>query len=118
MSNEFITGDSRTKLIQLHINELPFVIAPTDTVKAQIVAKDKSKALTSASVTCLSTATGAAWATSLVAVKFPRASTADIKVSGASLSALLEIQVTLDPLGDAEDITFYVPITIVKGNLT
>lgn len=115
MSNEFITGDSRTKLIQLHINELPFVIAPTDTVKAQIVAKDKSKALTSASMTCLSTATGAAWATSLVAVKFPRASTADIKTFGA---ALLEIQVTLDPLGDAEDITFYVPITIVKGNLT
>ena len=66
-------------------------------------------------MTCLSTATGAAWATSLVAVKFPRTSTADIKTFGA---ALLEIQVTLDPLGDAEDITFYVPITIVKGNLT
>ena len=114
MSSEFITGDSRTKLVQLNINDLPFVIAPTDTVKAQIVSKDKVKVLTSAPATCLSTGTGAAWATSLVAVKFPRSSTADIKTFGA---ALLEIQVTMDPLGDAEDITFYVPVTIVKGNL-
>lgn len=114
MSNEFITGDSRTKLIQLQINELPFVIAPTDTVKAQIVSKDKAKVLTTEAVTCISTGTGAAWATSLIAVKFPRASTADIKTFGA---ALLEIQVTLDPLGDAEDITFYTPIVLVKGSL-
>jgi len=114
MSNEFITGDSRTKLIQLQINELPFVIAPTDTVKAQIVSKDKAKVLTTEAVACLSTGTGAAWATSLIAVKFPRASTAGIKTFGA---ALLEIQVTLDPLGDAEDITFYTPITLVKGSL-
>ena len=43
MSSEFITGDSRTKLVQLNINDLPFVIASTDTVKAQLVSKDKAK---------------------------------------------------------------------------
>lgn len=115
MSSEFVTGDSRTKLVQLNINDDPFVIAPTDTVMAQIVSKDKAKVLTSEPVACLSTGTGADWATSLVSIKFPRASTAGIKAFGA---ALLEVQVTLDPLGDSEDITFYVPISIIKGNIT
>ena len=115
MSSEFITGDSRTKLVQLEINDATFVIDPADTVKAQIVSKDKSKVLSLEPVTCLSTGTGAVWATSLVAVKFPRASTASIKTTG---DAFLEIQVTMDPFGDAEDITFYVPITLTKGNLS
>lgn len=117
MSNEFVTGDTRTKLVQLKINDATFIIAPTDTVRAQIVSADKTKILTSAEVACLSTAAGAAWETSLVAVKFPRASTADIKIPGKSLSAFLEVQVTLDPLGEPEDFTFYLPITMIKGNL-
>ena len=116
MSSEFITGDSRTKLVQLRINTNTFVIDPASTVTAQIVDKVKKKTLSSAPVTCLSTMTGAAWATSLVAVKFPRASTASIKAADLG-DALLEIQVTLDPLGDQEDYTFYVPITLVKGFL-
>ncbi len=115
MSNEFVTGDTRTKLVQLEINELPFVIDPASTVRAQIVNKEKTKALTTEPAKCLSTMTGAVWATSLIAVKFPRTTTADIKVTGV---ANLEIQVTLDPLGDPEDFTFYIPITLAKGNLT
>ena len=114
MSNEFITGDTRTKLVQLNINSATFAIDTGDSVKAQIVTKDKAKVLTSLPVQCLSTAVGAAWATSLVAVKFPRSSTAGIKTYGA---ALLEVQVTTDPDGEPEDFTFYVPITLTKGNL-
>ena len=60
MSSEFITGDTRTKLVQLQINEATFVIDPTDSVQAQIVSKDKSKVLTTEPVECVSTATGAA----------------------------------------------------------
>lgn len=116
MSSEFITGDSRTKLVQLNINTAPFVIDPASTVTAQIVDKTKKKVLSSTPATCLSTMTGAAWATSLVAVKFPRTSTEAIKAADLG-DALLEIQVTLDPLGAAEDYTFYVPITLVKGFL-
>ena len=116
MSSEFITGDSRTKLVQLHINTAPFVIDPASTVTAQIVDKAKKKTLSSAPATCLSTMPGAAWANSLVAVKFTRESTASIKAADIG-DALLEIQVTLDPLGDPEDYTFYVPITLVKGFL-
>lgn len=116
MSSEFITGDSKTKLVQLRINTATFVIDPTSTVTAQIVDSVKKKALTSSPVICLSTMTGAEWATSLVAVKFPRASTASIAVKDLG-AALLEIQVTLDPLGEAEDYTFYIPITLVKGLL-
>ena len=114
MSSEFITGDTRTKLVQLQINGATFVIEPTDSVQAQIVSKDKGKVLTTEPVECVSTATGAAWATSLVAVKFPRASTAAIKAFGA---ALLEVQVTTDPLGEPEDFTFYIPVTLTKGNI-
>lgn len=114
MSSEFITGDSKTKLVQLNINAATFVIDPDSTVKAQIVDKTKKKTLSLEPVTCTSTMTGAEWATSLVAVKFPRASTAAIKEFG---DALLEVQVTLDPLGEAEDYTFYITITLVKGFL-
>lgn len=117
MSDVFVTGDTRTKLVQLSINELPFEISPTSAVTAQIVNKDKSKILSSALTTCESTMEGADWATSLVAVKFPRENTAAIKVTGEELVANLEIQVTIDPLGNPEDITFYVPIKIIKGNL-
>ena len=45
MSSEFITGDSRTKLVQLNINTAPFVIDPASTVTAQIVDKTKKKVL-------------------------------------------------------------------------
>ena len=117
MSNEFVTGDTRTKLVQLEINELPFVIAPSSEVTAQIVNKEKTKALTTEPVECLSTMTGADWTTSLVAVKFPRESTAAIKIP-TNGAANLEIQVTLNPITEPEDFTFYIPIVIVKGNLT
>lgn len=116
MSNVFVTGDTRTKLVQLEINELPFIIDPTSTVTAQIVNKEKTKALTTEAATCLSTMTGAVWATSLVAVKFPRASTSAIKVTGDGM-ANLEVQVTLNPIVEPEDFTFYIPITLLKGNL-
>lgn len=114
MSGEFITGDTRTKLVQLKINDATFAIDPSSTVTAQIVSAEKAKALTSEPFVCTSTMTGAAWSTSLVAVKFPRASTAGIKVFG---DAWLEVQVTTDPNGEPEDFTFYVPVTITKGNL-
>lgn len=117
MSNDFITGDSRSKLVQLNINADSFEIPAGSKVTAQIVSKTKNKVLTSAPAESLITRPGANWSTSLVAVKFPRAATADIKVSGASMPALLEIQVTLDPENDPEDLTFYTPITLVKGNL-
>ena len=114
MSSEFITGDSKTKLVQLRINDATFIIAPTSVVTAQLVTKDKLKVLTTEPVVCTDDMLGADWDTSLVAVKFPRASTSGIKTFGA---ALLEIQVTTDPLGDPEDWTFYISVTITKGNL-
>lgn len=114
MSSEFVTGDTRTKLVQLEINDNAFVIDPASTVKAQLVSKDKMKVLTLEPAICTSDMTGATWETSLVAVKFPRASTSGIKAFGA---ALLEIQVTTDPLDEPEDFTFYIPVTITKGNL-
>ena len=117
MSSEFVTGDARTKLVQLKINKATFIIDPASAVKAQIVSDDKSKILTLTPVTCSATKPGADWTKSLVAVKFPRESTSAIKVPNKTLSANLEVQVTLDPSSDPEDLTFYLPITIIKGNL-
>ena len=114
MSSEFVSGDTRTKLVQLEINGNPFVIDQSSVVKAQLVSKDKMKVLTSAPAICASDMTGAAWATSLVAVKLPREATSAIKTFGA---ALLEIQITEDPFGEPEDFTFYIPVTVTKGNL-
>lgn len=117
MSNEFVTGDSRTKLVQLKINKATFAIDPGSVVKAQIVSEDRSKILTLTPATCSATKPGADWTKSLVAVKFPRESTSEIRVNGKSLAANLEVQVTLDPQSDPEDLTFYLPIVIIKGNL-
>lgn len=117
MSNEFVTGDSRTKLVQLKINNATFAIDPGSMVKAQIVSEDKSKILTLNPVTCSATNHGADWTKSLVAVKFPRESTSEIRVNGKPLAANLELQVTLDPISYPEDLTFYLPIVIIKGNL-
>lgn len=118
MDADFTTGDSRTKYVQLTIDGDPFVISVLSIVTAQIVDKAKNRALTSEPVVCLSTHEGADWATSLVAIKFPRISTAAIRIpSGKKLSAFLEIQITTSEADDAEDITFYIPIEIEKGNL-
>lgn len=114
MKSEFVTGDSKTKLVQLKINDTPFVIDPASIVRAQLVTNDKMRILTASPATCEPDMVGAAWATSLVAVKFPRSATASIKTFG---DAFLELQVTTDPLGDPEDWTFYIPVTITKGNL-
>jgi len=117
MSNIFTTGDSKTKLVQVEINDAPFIIDPSSTVQAQIVDKTKLKVLSAAPVACTSTQVGAAWATSLVAVKFPKSATVGIKMDKAEVDAFLELQITLGADDLAEDYTKYIPIILQKGNI-
>lgn len=118
MSNEFITGDSRSKYAQLQINSQPFTIPSNSVVTAQIVNSSKTKVLSASVFTATGTRLGEDWGTSLVVLKFRREDTASIKISSSKgLTAFVEVQVTIDPEGDAEDYTFYIPIVLVRGNL-
>ena len=114
---EFILGDSRPYTVDLKINNATFAIDPlTSTVKAALVKNDK-KRLLAGPITLSSTTPGADWSASKLVLKFPRATTADVKEIG---DHYLEVQVTLDntdALLDDDDWTWFIPITLVKGNI-
>lgn len=117
MANEFITGDSKSKVVDLKINGETFVIPVNATVTAQIVSKDKLKVLSSSQAVASNTALGANWTTSKIVIKFAREATSFIKFTASSLEANLEIQISTGTGVDIEDTTFYIPIVLVKGNL-
>lgn len=118
MAQEFILGDSRPYVVNLSINGATFPIDPqTSTVKAALVSGDKKKLL-AGPITLSSTALGADWAISKLIVKFPKTTTADVKVTGEHL---LEIQVTLDNADaqlEDDDWTWFIPVELVKGNIS
>lgn len=112
MATEIVLGDTRPYVIHLTYNGTPFVINPvSDTVKAAIVKSDRKSALTENPTTCLSTAPGSDWSTSKIVVQFERSDTSALTAQG---SAFLEIQVTFS---DSMDWTFWVPVTLIKGNI-
>ena len=114
---DFILGDSRPYTVDLQINNAPFAIDPiTSTVKAALVKSDKKKLL-AGPIILSSTTPGADWSASKLVLKFPRATTADVKETGGHY---LEIQVTLDNTDaavDDDDWTWFIPITLVRGNI-
>jgi hypothetical protein len=117
VAQEFILGDSRPYVVNLSINGAPFPIDPlTSSIKAAIVTSDKKKLL-AGPITLASTSLGADWSISKLIVKFPRAATSDVKVTGEHL---LEVQVTLDNTDaqlEDDDWTWFIPVELVKGNI-
>jgi PKD repeat protein len=113
---EITLGDSRPYTVNLTINGAAFPIpSTTSTVQAAIVASDKKTALTSAPLSLSNSTPGADWDNSKVVVKFPRAATATITTVG---KAFLEIQVTFNAAAaDADDWTWFIPITLVAGTI-
>ena len=116
---KFVTGDSKPYSVVLKINDLPIVGGiPTDSiVKAQIVAIDRKKILTTEALTILSTVPGSNWAESTIVIKFPRASTKDIPITSKEgfIGALIEIQATFT--AGEDDWSWFLPIELYKGNL-
>ena len=116
---KFVTGDSKPYSVVLKINDLPIVGGiPTDTViRAQIVALDRKKVLTTEPLTILSTVPASDWANSTIVIKFPRASTKDISITSKDgfIDALIEIQATFS--AGEDDWSWFLPIELYKGNL-
>jgi len=115
-NQEFITGDSRPYVVNLKINDVNFEIPiATSSIKCAIVSVDKKTIYSSAPLIVQSNIIGSDWSESTIVVKFQKKSTSDITYQG---NALLEIQVTFNVnLDDEYDLTWFVPISLVKGNV-
>jgi len=116
MAIEIVTGDPVRRLVQLKkttdSGDVAFVINGTATVRAAVVDADKLNKLTD-DATLISGATGADWSTSLVAVVIPETETEKITVDKPTVDAYIEIEVD-----DSYPLTWFVPATIEKGNIT
>lgn len=106
---QIVTGDDVRLIVTLKKDGAVFPITTSPVpavVKARIVGPNHQTAL-SAEVTQSHLTSGADWANSLVVILMGGAITAPITQQGA---ALLEIQVD-----DGIKITWFVPVTIIKG---
>ncbi len=120
----FTCGDSRLYTVDLLIPnsgvDAPFIIDPaTDSVQVAIVSKDLLTRYTTP-LTLASTTPGADWSVSKVAFKFPKEATSGIEFTARQkdIKAVLEVQVTFDTLGAADDWTWRIEgITLVPGNI-
>jgi len=107
---QIVTGDSRPYTISLTIDGQPFVITSgVDTVKAAIVSADRKTVLATAS-TLSSSTPGSDWAASRVVYKPSRTDTAGILTQ----AALIEVQVSFN---GTDDWTWFIPATVVQGNV-
>lgn len=116
------TGDSRLYTADLFMPDgTTFAIDPlTDTVQVAIVSSDLQTRHTDP-LAMVSTTPGADWDTSKVAFKFPREATADIVFPPRKkeLSVVVEVQVTFDKDGLADDWTWRIEgVFLVKGNIS
>lgn len=107
---EIITGDNVALAVTLKKNGATFTISGSDTVKAMLVSTANNASYTSA-ISQSSSAYGADWANSLVMVEFAGSDTESITFQGL---AKLEIQVTQS----GKNTTFFVPVIIVKGQIS
>jgi len=115
------TGDSRLYSVDLFMPDgSTFIIDPLkDTVQVALVSKDLLTKYTEP-MAVLSTMPGADWAKSKVAFKFPQAATSGIVFAARQkiIEAVLEVQVTFNSGGDADDWTWRIEkIMLVKGNI-
>jgi hypothetical protein len=109
---QIVTGDSRPYTISLTIDGEPFVITSgVDTVKAALVSLDR-KTVLAAATSLSSTTPGSDWAASKVVYKPGRSDTASLTVQGP---ALVEVQVSF---GGTDDWTWFIPVNLIKGNVT
>lgn len=117
----FTAGDSRLYTIDLFMpGGETFVIDPAlDTVQIAIVSKDLLTRYADP-LELSSTTPGADWSTSKVAFKYPRIATSGIEFTARQkdIKAVIEVQVTFDAAGAADDWTWRIDgITLVPGNI-
>lgn len=114
---EIVSGDSRPYIINLKINDAAFDIPVENSIiKCALVSLDKQTLLSTGTKSVLSTVPGSDWAASKIVVKFDKSMTSAIKYQG---KALIEVQITFragEP--DEYDLTWFVPVVIVKGNIS
>jgi len=108
-----ITGDDSSLIVELkkkvdNINQ-KFVINPDAIIKAVIINIDKSGLLTDV-ITIDKTMPGTDLNNSTIVIQFTEQQTGQITITG---KAFLEIQVN-----DSGKLTWFVPITIGKGNIS
>lgn len=108
---EFQIGDDIELGVQLKrkragdTTKQPFVVDTGATVVAQVVTIDRENTL-GPEVTCLSNATGAAWATSLIVVEMTAAQSAQINRVGG---AYMRVRITENSMRN----TYYAPIELI-----
>lgn len=117
----FTCGDSRLHAVDLFMPDgSTFIIdSSADTVQIAIVSKDLTIRYTDP-LELVSTTPGADWAKSKVAFKFPKVATSGIEFTARQkeIKAVLEVQVTFDADGLADDWTWRVgDVTLVPGNI-
>jgi hypothetical protein len=103
-----VTGDDIKIPVSLTTNGVAEALGVAATAKACLVSINHANKLT-ADITLSRGETGANWDAGLVVVPFASADTAAIDTQGRSF---LEIQVT-----DGGKDTWFVPVTIIKGNI-
>lgn len=108
---QLVTGDSRPYTISLTIDGQPFVITDgVDSVKAGIVSADR-KTVLAAAISLSASTPGSDWSASKVVYKPSRTATTGI----VTQAAFIEIQVSF---GGTDDWTWFIPVTVVQGNVT
>jgi len=114
MSVEIVTGDPIVRLVQLSkitdSGTVTFNIPTPTSVKCAVVSLDHKTKLT-ADVAATSAATGADWTTSLIGINIPKSETDGINAKNYD-KGYIEIQVA-----DSNELTWFVPVTIIEGQI-
>ena len=108
---EIITGDNSLITVRLLINGSAVSIDSADAVKSALVSLNHKTRYTDV-VDQASDEEGANWGSGIVAILTSGLSTVDITYQG---NAYLEIQHTPD--GGSADYTWFLPVTITKGQV-
>lgn len=103
-----VTGDDVEFLVSLRKDGESFAITPSATIKAALVNQQRT-AILAGPQTCNSTDSGADWLHSLVKVTLSSSLTGAVTTYAP---AFLEVEVS-----DPGKLTWFVPVTIVKGNI-
>ena len=103
-----VTGDDVSLPTTLKKDNATFTIAPSATVKASIVSKDRSTILIPAA-TVLEATTGSDWANSLIIVQFTSAET-----NAVTDYTIADLEIQVD---DSGKLTWFTSVEIQRGTI-
>ena len=112
MSRKIITGDNTRFKWQLRINGTSAPLGSVTSIKVGLVSVDHTVSYTSSPIELNPSWPEAAWSTGLLEVRIPDTATSSITYQG---KALLEASVNITD--DVEDLTWYLPVEIIRGQV-